>query len=120
MDQEKVGKFIAERRKAKNLTQEQLAEIVGVSSRSISRWENGKTMPDYALLSLLCDTLQITINEFYYGEKMQNEDFKSLSEQNLRMYIKEKYHTRLLFRNILSGTVQGILVFILVYLILNI
>jgi transcriptional regulator with XRE-family HTH domain len=72
MDQEKVGKFISACRKEKHLTQEQLGEILGVSPKSISRWENGKTMPDYSLLNLLCETLEITINEFYYGEKIND------------------------------------------------
>ena len=54
MDQIKIGKFILDCRKKKNLTQEQLAEKIGVTSKSISRWENGKTMPDYSLLKDLC------------------------------------------------------------------
>lgn len=54
MDQTKFGSFIAECRKENKLTQEQLAEKLGVSSKSISRWENGKTMPDYSVLPDLC------------------------------------------------------------------
>ncbi len=54
MDQIKVGKFIAELRKEKNLTQEELAELLGVSSKSVSRWENGKNLPDAALYQPLC------------------------------------------------------------------
>ena len=54
MNQEKIGVFIAKCRKDKNLTQEQLAEKLGVSNKSISRWENGKTMPDYSILKDLC------------------------------------------------------------------
>ena len=52
MDQEKIGKFIAELRKEKNMTQEQLAEKMGVTDKSISRWENGKTMPDISMLNI--------------------------------------------------------------------
>ena len=120
MNQVKVGKFIALCRKEKNLTQEQLGERLGVSPKSISRWENGKTMPDYTLLDSLCGVLGITINEFYYGERMQKEDYKSLSEQHLRLYMKEKFNTRKLVMDILSGTVRGLLVFAVVYLILRI
>lgn len=64
MNQEKIGKFIAERRKEKNMTQEQLAEKMGVTDKTISRWENGKTMPDYSLLKDLCDELDTNVNEF--------------------------------------------------------
>ena len=53
MDQEKIGKFIAELRKGKNMTQEQLAEKIGVTDKSISRWETGKTMPAISMLSIL-------------------------------------------------------------------
>lgn len=67
MNQEKIGKFILECRKQKNLTQEQLSEILGVSSKSISRWENGKSLPDYTILESLCNALEFSINEFYYG-----------------------------------------------------
>ena len=81
MNQEKIGKFIAECRKQKNLTQEQLSEILGVSSKSISRWENGKTMPDYAVLDSLCNALGLSINEFYYGKKMTDTDFEQVSER---------------------------------------
>ena len=76
MNQEKIGAFLAECRKQKNLTQEQLSEILGVSSKSVSRWENGKTLPDYTVLDSLCKALGISVNEFYYGEK-QTEDRKS-------------------------------------------
>ena len=63
MNQEKIGKFIAQCRKEKNMTQEQLAERLGVTNKSISRWENGKTMPDYSILNELCYVLDINVNE---------------------------------------------------------
>ncbi len=116
MNQEKIGKFIAECRKQKNLTQEQLSEILGVSSKSVSRWENGKTLPDYTILDSLCNALEISINEFYYGEKMLEQNFKYLSEQNLRLYFKEKYRKRLIFKFAALGGIMGILVFIIVQL----
>ena len=86
MNQEKTGAFLAECRKQKNLTQEQLSEILGVSSKSISRWENGKNLPDYSILDSLCNALGISINEFYYGKKMTDTDYEQLSEANLRLY----------------------------------
>ena len=83
MDQEKIGKFIAELRKEKNITQEQLAEKLGVTSKSISRWENGRTMPDYTLLKDLCNELDININELLSGEKIKGNDYMNKSEENL-------------------------------------
>ena len=68
MDQEKIGRFISECRKIKHLTQEQLGEKLGVSYKSISRWENGKTMLDLSLLKPLSDELDISLNELLCGE----------------------------------------------------
>ena len=73
MDQERIGKFIAECRKEKKLTQEQLAEKLGVSNRSISRWENGKTMPDISLFEPLCEELNISINELLKGQRLNDK-----------------------------------------------
>ena len=117
MNQEKTGAFIADCRKQKNLTQEQLSEILGVSSKSVSRWENGKTLPDYAILDSLCNALDISINEFYYGEKMLEQDFKHLSEQNLRLYFIEKYGKRLRFKFAVLGGIIGMLIFIIIQLV---
>lgn len=83
MDQEKIGKFIAECRKKNNLTQEQLGEKLGVTGKSISRWENGKTMPDLSLLKPLSDELEISLNELLSGEKLQKENIIKNSEKNL-------------------------------------
>ena len=83
MDQIKVGKFILKCRKEKGLTQEQLAEKIGVTSKSISRWENGKTMPDYSLLKDLCQELDINVNELLSGEDIKDKDYINKSEENL-------------------------------------
>ena len=83
MDQIKIGKFILKCRKEKGLTQEQLAEKLGVTSKSISRWENGNTMPDYSLLKELCNELDINVNELLSGEKIKGNDYMNKSEENL-------------------------------------
>ena len=70
MNQEKIGKFIAENRKVKKITQLELAEQLGVTDRAVSNWENGKNMPDLSLFKPLCDILGITINELMSGEKI--------------------------------------------------
>lgn len=69
MNQEKIGKFISELRKENNMTQEQLAEKVGVTDKSISRWENGNTMPDISILVQLSEILNATLPELIMVEK---------------------------------------------------
>lgn len=83
MDQVKIGKLIAECRKEKNLTQKELAEKLNVSSKSVSKWECGTCLPDVSLYKELCSILGITLNEFFAGEKIGEEDFKSIADDNL-------------------------------------
>ena len=64
MNQLVTGKFIALKRKQKNLTQEQLAEKLGVSNKTISKWETGKCMPDYSIVKSLCEELEVTVAEW--------------------------------------------------------
>lgn len=79
MTQEKIGKFIAKVRKENDMTQEQFAEKLGVSNRSISRWENGKTMPDISLFPAICEELGISITELLNGKRTDKEtDLKEL------------------------------------------
>ena len=75
MDQEKIGKFIAECRKKKNMTQQELAEKLGVSDRTIGNWENGRNMPDLALFKPLCNELDITLNDLMSGEKVDKSNY---------------------------------------------
>lgn len=89
MNQEKIGKFITLCRKEKGLTQEKIAEKLGVTSKSISRWENGKTMPDYSILKDLCNELNININEFFSAEKIKEENYMMKAEENF-IYLKKK------------------------------
>lgn len=81
MDQLKVGKFIAELRKSKKITQEELAEQLGINNRTISRWENGKNMPDISLYKPLCEILGISIEELINGEKTEKNDLKQSYEK---------------------------------------
>ncbi len=83
MNQEKIGKFIAECRKNKKLTQSELSEKLGVTDRSVSNWENGKNMPDLSLFRPLCEILDITINELLCGEKLKTEQYQGRFEENI-------------------------------------
>lgn len=83
MDSKKIGAFIAVNRKKKGLTQEQLGEKLGVSNKTISRWENGNYMPDLSLIEPLCKELEISLNEFLAGGEIEKEKVIEYSEQNL-------------------------------------
>lgn len=83
MNQERIGKFIAECRKNKKITQSQLAEQLGVTDRSVSNWENGKNMPDLSLFKPLCEILDITINELLSGEKVNKDNYQEKLEENI-------------------------------------
>ena len=89
MNQEKIGKFIQELRKEKDLTQQSLAEKLGVTDRSISNWENGKCMPDLSLFKPLCEILNISINELMSGEKI-TENYQNKLEENIINVIDNK------------------------------
>ena len=83
MNQDKIGKFILECRKAKKLTQSELAEKLGVTDKSISNWENGRNMPDLSLFKPLCEILDITINDLISGEKVTKDKYQAKLEENI-------------------------------------
>lgn len=83
MDQVKVGRFIAECRKNKNMTQAELAEKLNITDRAISKWETGKGMPDSSIMLKLCSELEITVNELLSGEKIEMDNYNKISEENL-------------------------------------
>ena len=83
MDQEKIGKFIKEERKNKKLSQEELGELLGVSNRSISKWETGVSLPDISLFKSLCEVLDISYNELLSGERLNKTNYQERLEDNL-------------------------------------
>lgn len=83
MNQFVTGNFIAKKRKEKNLTQEQLAQKLGVSNKTISKWENGKCMPDYAIVKILCEELNITIAELMDGEEADEQSVRAYDEEQI-------------------------------------
>ena len=82
MDQIAIGRYIVRKRKEQNLTQEQLSEQLGVSNKTISKWENGKCMPDYSLIQKLCEALDVTLPELMDGE--------DAAENSVRVYDDEQ------------------------------
>jgi len=92
MNQEKIGKFIAECRKEKGLTQVQLAEQLGTTDKSVSKWENGICLPDSSQYKPLCNVLNITINELFSGQKISNDDYKRIADDNLLKLLKNNLY----------------------------
>ncbi|MBO5858309.1 MAG: helix-turn-helix transcriptional regulator, partial [Clostridia bacterium] len=89
MDQIKIGKFIAERRRQKDLTQVQLADKLGITDKAVSKWERGIAMPDTSIMLELCDILGISVNELLCGEKINMENENKKNEQILLDMAKE-------------------------------
>lgn len=83
MNQLTIGKFIAQKRKEKNLTQEQLAEKLGVSNKTVSKWECGKCMPDYSVVKTLCQELGITVSELMDGEVKADSSIRVFDEEQI-------------------------------------
>lgn len=90
MDQIKIGRFIAERRKLKNLTQAQLAERLNITDRAVSKWENGRSLPDSSIMLELCEMLEITVNDLLCGEVVSMDEYNKDLEKNLLEMVKEK------------------------------
>lgn len=83
MDLLKTGKFIADRRKQKKLTQVELANIIGISEKTVSKWECGNGFPDTSLMLPLCEALDISANELLSGKELSDEEYKTNAEKNL-------------------------------------
>ena len=93
MDFEKSGKFIAELRKEKGLTQEQLGEKIGVTNKTVSRWETGTYLPPADALLAMSELFGVSINEILSGKRLSNEEYKEAAEENLTQTIKASSFT---------------------------
>lgn len=89
MDTKKIGIFLKALRNEKGMTQEQLGEKIGVSNKTISRWETGKYMPPVECLNMLSDIYNISINEILGGERASGDEFTKIAEQNITVTLKE-------------------------------
>ena len=94
MDQIQIGKFIAESRKSRNLTQRQLADALSISDKTISKWECGKGLPEVSLMLPLCAALDITVNDLLSGEKVSLIDYPKKAEANMMNLMKENEENR--------------------------
>ena len=116
IDQVKIGKFIAEKRKEKGYTQFSLAEELNITDRAISKWENGRSMPDSSIMLELCEKLGLRVTEFLIGEVIDMKDYKEKTEETLIEMIKQKEEAdkRLLTMEIVIGVIGVIFLFTLI------
>ena len=117
MNQVKIGKFIAECRKKNGLTQMQLAEKLNITARAVSKWENGKAMPDSSIMLALCDELKISVNDLLSGEVVTMDNYNEKLENNLLEMVKEKEEAdkRLLTLEIVICVLSSIILFSLIF-----
>jgi transcriptional regulator with XRE-family HTH domain/DNA-directed RNA polymerase subunit RPC12/RpoP len=108
MDQVKIGRFIAEKRKEQGLTQAQLAEALGITDRAVSKWETGRSLPDASIMLELCGLLKITVNDLLNGEVVTVEKYNAAMEKNLLEMVrqKEEKDRQLLKTEIVIGVVS--------------
>ena len=90
MDQITTGRFIAERRKARGLTQRELADILNISDKTVSKWERGGGLPEVSLMLPLCKELDISVNELLSGKKLSDSEYKQNAEDNILSLIQEE------------------------------
>ena len=127
MDQIKIGRFIAELRKENNLTQRALAEKLGITDRAISKWENGRGLPDVSLMKPLCEILGITVTELLNGEraevavtldKVEETVFEVLSDREVQIKnterVKKKY-SALRIVTIILGSIAGFTLALMIF-----
>lgn len=109
MDQIRIGKFIAESRKSKNLTQRQLAETLTISDKTISKWECGKGLPEASLMLPLCEALDITVNDLLSGERVPQTDYQKKAERNMMRLMEENEDNK---KRMVSSIITGIITII--------
>lgn len=112
MNQLQTGKFIAEIRKERKLTQAELGDRIGVTNKTVSRWENGNYMPDISVIPLLCKELGVSANELISGKKLNDDDFKTNADKNLMIsfnQIKKIKHEKSII-DFFTGSGTGIVV----------
>ena len=119
MDTQKIGSFLKELRKENNMTQEHLGERIGVTNKTISRWETGNYMPPVESLVLLSDIYKISINEILAGERVEADKIKEVAEENATKMLEEleKGHQKFENRMMLVLAITTILAIAIIFLL---
>lgn len=118
MDLSKIGKFIAECRKEKKLTQEELAEKLNITDRAVSKWERGLSLPDASIMISLCNILDINVNELLNGEKIEMKDYKEKNEELLlELARQDEIKNRKIFNITILASILCVIFYIAVCII---
>lgn len=115
MDQIKIGRFIAEMRKYNGYTQKELAVKVGISDKTISKWETGKGTPDVTYLMVLCEALNVSVTELLAGERLSENDYQSKTEKTILALVEENERSR---KGSAKYIVIGILLIVMAFIML--
>lgn len=118
MNQVKIGEFITTIRKEKGLTQRQLAEQIGVSDKTISKWECGRGLPEMSMMEPLCETLQVNINELLSGERLSEESYSKKAEENMMKLMQESEKNKRKNHNFMVVFIAGLLTVLLAVVII--
>lgn len=110
MNQERIGSFISRLRREQNITQKELANKIGVSDKTISKWETGKSVPDITYIESVCTALGITMNELISGERLSEDTYPQKAEENLLNLIEEGEFARK--HNLIAMVVGGIMLLV--------
>jgi len=94
VEQSKIGKFIAAMRKEQSMTQRELADVLNISDKTVSKWECGNGLPDVALMLPLCEALHINVNELLSGERLNASDYQKKAEENMMDLIREREESK--------------------------
>ncbi len=111
MNQEKIGKFIATLRKEQSMTQKELAQKLGVSDKTVSKWETGRGLPEISIMQSLCETLDVSINELLSGEKLDVSSYREKAEENISTLMKRRSYKKLIL-HIAISTIPFLLSFL--------
>lgn len=104
MDQEKIGKFIASLRKEHSMTQKELAQRLGVSDKTVSKWETGRGLPEISIMQSLCEILEISINELLSGDRLDVSSYREKAEENLTTLMHRRSHKKFAIHVAVSTT----------------
>lgn len=120
MDQVKIGSFIAQIRKEKGMTQKELAGAIGVSDKTVSKWECGNGMPELSMLMPLCELLKVNVNELLSGERLSHDNYSRKAEENIMSLMQEKEDSKKQHKRSIWGTLfMFILTILTVYVVIG-
>ena len=119
MDQIRTGKFLKDMRREKGWTQSEFAEKLGVSEKTVSKWETGRGLPDVSLMLPVCEQLGITVNELLCGERLNGEQYRARAEQNLLDLTRDRTSPKTKFVVCIIACILAIAAYLTIALVIS-